>query len=116
METLIQDLRYGFRMLRKSPGFTAVAALALALGIASMTAIFSVVDTVLLHSLPYPESDRILNVSLSQRSTGLGGGTVSPADYLDWTSQNNVFTYIAASRGWPVNISGGDRPDRVRGT
>ena len=116
METLLQDLRYGSRMLRKSPGFTMVAVMALALGIASTTVIFSVVDTVLLYPLPYPESDRILNLSLSQRSTGLGGGTVSPADYLDWAAQNHVFTHIAASRGWQVNLGGGDRPERVRGT
>jgi len=116
METLIQDLRYGLRMLGKSPGFTSIAVIALALGIASTTAIFSLVDTVLLRPLPYPESNRILNVSLSQRSTGAGGGAVSPADYLDWAAQNHVFSYMAASRGWPVNLSGGDRPERVRGT
>src|SRR5262249_46014031 len=101
--------------LRKSPGFTVVAVLALALGIASTTAIFSVVDTVLLHPLPYPESDRIVNVSLSQRSTGVGGGAVSPPDYLDWAAQNHVFTFMAAARGWQVNVSSGDRPERVRG-
>ena len=116
METILQDLSYGLRMLRKSPGFTLVAVMALALGIASTTAIFSVVDTVLLHPLPYPESDRILNVSSSQRSTGVGGGAVSPADYLDWAAQNKVFTYMAASRAWPVNVSAGDRPEQLRGT
>jgi putative ABC transport system permease protein len=116
METLLQDIRYGIRMLRKSPGFTIVAVIALALGIASTTAIFSVVDTVLLDPLPYPDSSRILNVSLLQRSTGVGGGAVSPADYLDWAAQNHVFSHIAASRGWQVNLSGGSRPERVRGT
>ena len=116
MKTLLQDVRYSLRMLRKSPGFTAVAVTTLALGIASATAIFSVVDTVLLHPLPYAESDRILNVSLSERRTGVGGGAVSPADYLDWAAQSDVFSYMAASRGWPVNIIGGDRPAQVRGT
>src|SRR5882762_3217302 len=116
MKTLLQDVRYSLRMLRKSPGFTAVAVTTLALGIASSTAIFSVVDTVLLHPLPYAESDRILNVSLSKRRTGVGGGAVSPADYLDWAAQSDVFSYMAASRGWPVNIIGGDRPAQVRGT
>jgi len=116
METLIQDLRFGWRMLWKSPGFTVVAVIALALGIASTTSIFSVVDTVLLRPLPYPESNHILNVSLSQRSTGVGGGAVSPGDYLDWAAQNHVFSFMAASRGWQVNLSAGDRPERVRGT
>jgi putative ABC transport system permease protein len=116
MESLRQDIRYGWRMLRKSPGFTFVALVALALGIASTTAIFSVVDTVLLHPLPYPDADRILSVSESQRSTGEGGGAVSPANYLDWATQNHVFSYMAASRSWPLNLTGGDRPERVRGT
>ena len=115
METLLQDLRYGLRMLRKSPGFTLVAVIALALGIASTTAIFSVVDTVLLHPLPYPDSARILSVSESQPSTHEGGDAVSPANYLDWAAQNHVFSYMAASRGWPVNLTDGDRPERLRG-
>jgi len=116
METLLQDVRFGLRMLHKSPGFTAVAIIALALGIASTTAIFSVVDAVLLHPLPYPQADRILNVSESQRSSGEGGGSPSPANYLDWAGQNHVFASMAASRGWPVNITSGDHPERARGT
>lgn len=116
METLLQDLRYGWRMLRKSPGFTLIAVAALALGIASTTAIFSVVDTVLLHPLPYPDANRILSVSESQASTGEGGNAVAPGNYVDWAAQNHAFSYMAASRGWQVNLSGGDRPERVRGT
>jgi putative ABC transport system permease protein len=116
MQTLLQDVRYGWRVLRKSPGFTAIAVIALAIGIASTTAIFSVVDVVLLHPLSYPNANRILSVSESQRSTGEGGGALSPANYLDWAAQNHVFAYMAASRGWPVNLTGGDRPERVRGT
>jgi len=115
METLFQDMRFGLRMLRKSPGFTVVAVVALALCIASTTAIFSVVDVVLLHPMPYPDANRILRVSESQRSTGQGGDASSPANYLDWAAQNHVFAYLAASRGWPVNLTGGDRPERVRG-
>jgi len=116
METLVLDVRFGLRMLRKTPAFTAVAIIALALGIASTTAIFSVVDVVLLHPLPYPQADRILRLGESQRSTGQGGGdSASPANYLDWAAQNHVFASIAASRGWPVNLTGGDRPERVRG-
>jgi putative ABC transport system permease protein len=116
MSGLIQDIRYAARQLRRSRAFVAVAIAALALGIASTTAIFSAMDNVLLHSLPYPDSNRILSVSTAQSSTGIGGGAVSPADYLDWAGQNNVFSSMAASRGWPVNLSAGDRPERIRGT
>jgi putative ABC transport system permease protein len=114
METLLHDLRYGVRMLRKSPGFTLVAVLALALGIGSAAAIFSVVDAVLLHSLPYPESDRILRASETERGTGAWRNAMSPANYLDLDSQNHVFSVMAASRGWQGNLTGGDRPERVR--
>lgn len=114
METLLQDVRYGLRMLRKNPGFTFIAVAALALGIASTTAIFSVVDTVLLHPLPYHDANRILSVRESDRDTG-DRSSSSPANYLDWQAQNHVFSYMAASRGWPVNLTGGDRPERVRG-
>jgi predicted permease len=103
-------------MLRKNPGFTIVALIALVLGIASTTAIFSVVDGVLLHSLPYPDSERILAVSQTVRSTGISTQDSSPANYLDWASQNNVFSHIAASRGGQGNLTEGDRPERVRMT
>jgi putative ABC transport system permease protein len=113
METVLQDLRYGWRMLWKSSGFTVVAVITLALGIASTTAIFSVVDEVLLHSLPYPDSDRIVSVSQIFRSTS-AGASASPANYLDWVTQNHVFSLMAASRGMQGNLTDGERPERVR--
>lgn len=113
METVLQDLRYGWRMLWKSPGFTVVAVITLALGIASTTAIFSVVDEVLLHSLPYPDSDQIVSVSQTFRSSG-ALASVSPANYLDWVAQNHVFSYMAASRSMQGSLTGGERPERVR--
>ena len=116
MNKLLQDLRYGSRMLRKNPGFTIVALIALILGIASTTAVFSVVDGVLLHPLPYPDSEHILSVSQTVRSTGLSTQDTSPANYLDWASQNNVFSHMAASRGGQGNLTEGDRPERVRMT
>jgi putative ABC transport system permease protein len=116
METLLQDIRFGLRMLRKNPGFTTVAVVALALGIASTTAIFSVVDVVLLHPLPYPESNQIFSIGESQRSTGEGPDSPAPANFLDWRAQNRSFAYMAASRGWPVSLSTGDRPERIRAT
>jgi putative ABC transport system permease protein len=103
-------------MLRKNPGFTIVALIALILGIASTTAVFSVVDGVLLHPLPYPDSEHILSVSQTVRSTGLSTQDTSPANYLDWASQNNVFSHMAASRGGQGNLTEGDRPERVRMT
>ena len=115
METVLQDLRYGLRMLRKSPAFTIVAVIALALGIASTTAIFSVVDEVLLHPLPYPGSGRIVCVSQKLRSNG-AEASVSPANYLDWAAQNHVFSHMAASRGFQGSLTGGERPERVRFT
>ena len=114
MGTLLQDLRYAARMLRKSPGFTAVALIALMLGIASTTVIFSVVDGVLLRPLPYPEADRIVSVSQTVRSTGRDRQSSSPANYIDWASQNGVFSHMAAATGSPGNLTQGDRPQRVR--
>lgn len=116
MNRLLQDLRYGSRMLRKNPGFTIVALIALVLGIASTTAIFSVVDGVLLHPLPYPGSEEILSVTQTDRSTGISTHDSSPANYLDWAAQNNSFSHIAASRGAQGNLTEGDRPERVRTT
>jgi putative ABC transport system permease protein len=115
MESFRQDIRYGFRILRKSPGSTVVAVIALALGIASTTAIFSVVDEVLLHPLPYPDSGRIVFVSQKLRSTG-ADASASPANYLDWVAQNHSFSYMAASRGFQGSLTGGERPERIRFT
>jgi putative ABC transport system permease protein len=111
---MLADLRYAVRQLRRSPGFAATAILALALGIASTTAIFSVVDPVLLHPLPYPDSDRV--VSVSQTFEGVSSGDTSPANYLDWVSENQVFSQLAASHGWQGSLITGDRPERVKGT
>ena len=116
MNGLLQDLRYAVRQLRKTPAFAVLGTMVLALGISSTTGIFSVVDHVLLDRLPYPDSNRILSVSTAERSAGVTGGAVSPADYLDWAAENDVFSFMAASRGWPVNVSTGDRPERLRGT
>jgi len=113
MTGLFQDLRYATRQLRKSAGFTMVAVVTLALAIGANTAVFSVVDQVLLHPLPYPDSDRIVEVS--QTFKGLPTYDASPANYLDWLAQNQVFAEMAASRGWQGSLSVGDRPDRVKG-
>ena len=106
MTGLFQDLRYATRQLRRSAGFTLVAVTTLALGIGASTAVFSVVDQVLLHPLPYPDSDRIVKVS--QTFKGLPNDDASPANYLDWVSQNHVFAEMAASHGWQGSLSVGD--------
>lgn len=116
MNTFLQDLRYGFRMLLKNPGFTFTALVALALGIASSTSIFSVIDGVLLHPLPYPDSEQIVSLSQKVRSTNTSNGASSPANYLDWAKQNDVFSSIAAARGAQADLTDGDRPERVKAT
>src|SRR4026207_2558756 len=105
MTTLLYDLRYGIRMLLKNPGFTFAALITLALGIASSTAIFSVIDGVLLHPLPFPDSERIMSLTPTTRSTGAPGGASAPANYIDWAAQNDVFSHMAAARGEQFNLT-----------
>lgn len=112
MTTLLQDLKYGLRMLAENPGFTAVAVVTLALGIGANTAIFSMVNSVLLRPLPYPHSERITIVG--QEWMG-GGGDFSPADFLDVRAQNHSFEQMAATRELNFNLVSGDRPERVIG-
>src|SRR5947209_2440762 len=116
METTLRDIRYGLRMLRKNFGFTVVAVIALMLGIASTTVIFSVINGVLLRPLPYPDAERIVTIDQKIRTTGASRDAVSPANFLDWQKQNDVFVAMAASRGWQGNLSDGDAPERLRVT
>ncbi|MGH8162870.1 MAG: ABC transporter permease, partial [Rhodanobacteraceae bacterium] len=111
---MLTDLRYAFRLLLKSPGFTLVAVLTLALGIAASTAIFSVVDAVLLHPLPYPHSEQIVSISQTTRSTGVSNEDASPANFLDWSAQNSVFAEMACVSSSQRNLSGDEQPERVR--
>ena len=107
------DLRHAFRGLRRNPGFATVAVLTLALGIGANTAIFSVVNAVLLTPLPYPEPDRLV---MAWESENDGSPTlVSPANFVDWTEQSETCSHIAALRGWDANLSGVDEPERLRG-
>ena len=118
MENAVQDVRYAVRVLRKNPSFTAVVLLTLALGIGANTAIFSIVNAVLLSPLPYDDADRIVQVWHTPPQEAFPGRTefsISPANYLDWRDQNHVFEHIAAYGGTTFTFTGGDRPEAVNG-
>ena len=112
LETLLQDLRYGMRMLRKSPGFTTVAILTLALGIGATTAIFTVVDQLILKPLPYPQPNRL--VYLVQGYGPHPSLSISFPEYLMWRSQTRIIEDAAAGRdGAPVSLRG-DHPEQLQ--
>ena len=115
LQDLAQDLRFGLRMLRKSPGFTSVAIITLALGIGATTAIFSVVDTVLLHSAPYARSAELVAITEKGPTTAPGEiNEVSAGDFTDWQAQAPVFTGVAAYQSWEFHaLTGGGDPDEV---
>lgn len=113
METFSQDFRYGVRLLLKHRGFSAVAVLALALGIGANTAIFSVINSVLLKPLPYKEPERL--VELRETNPPKHPDVpVSAASFLDWQSQNTVFEQVAAYRSTSYNLIGDGEPERIR--
>jgi putative ABC transport system permease protein len=114
METFRTDLRFGFRMIRKSPGFAAVAIITLALGIGANTAIFSFVNSVLLKSLPYPEPERIVNVW--EKPPGYDRNGISTLNFLDWQRENTVFTAMAAMTGGSYTLTGTKEPVQLRGS
>ncbi|MGB7463867.1 MAG: ABC transporter permease [Candidatus Acidiferrum sp.] len=115
METLLQNLRYAVRTLRNSPGFAAVAILTLALGIGANTAIFSVVNAVLLQPLSYPNPDRLVELELS--SPQGNGNVTSIPKFNVWREQTDVFDSVAAYdfSGPGINLTGGDRPELIKG-
>ncbi len=113
MGTLWQDLRYGFRMLAKNPGFTAVAIVTLALGIGANTAIFSVVNAVVLRPLPYADAGRL--ISLEENGHHGHQLSISYPDLLDWQQQNQVFENIAGFQSASFNLAGEYQPERIPG-
>ena len=113
LETLWQDIRFGLRQLRKNPGFTAVAVLTLALGIGANTAIFSVVNALLLRPLPYADSDRLLMLSINSKR-GDGGDTDFPT-FADWRSRSQSFERMAAVMSWGGVMTGEGDPEMVGG-
>ncbi|MBO0800103.1 MAG: ABC transporter permease, partial [Blastocatellia bacterium] len=113
MESLIQDLRYGIRTLSKNPGFTLVAVLALALGIGANTAIFSVVNAVLLRPLPYPDSNRLVTSFNADNHFGWQAA-LNPADFIEWRKQQASFEAISVYGGEAFNLTGGSSPVYVK--
>jgi predicted permease len=111
METLFQDLRYGVRMLVKSPGFTAVAVVTLALGIGANTALFSVINGVLLSPLPFPEPDRL--VTLHENKPNFEGGSLSYPNFLDWQKDNHTFSAMAVGRTYAFSLTGAGEAEQV---
>lgn len=113
METLFQDLRYGMRMLVKSPGFTAVAVATLALGIGANTALFSVINGVLLSPLPFPQPDQL--VTLHENKPNFEGGSVSYLNFRDWRSETHTFFSLALARAYAFSLTGVGEAEQVSG-
>lgn len=115
METLLQDLRYAIRTLVKKPGFTVVAIIILALGIGANTAIFSVVNGVLLRPLPFPDPERLVMVNTTNVARGFANFGTSMPDFRAWRERNTTFERMAAYNTTSFNISGTIEPERVTG-
>src|SRR5207249_2736577 len=115
MTTLIQDLRYGIRMLAKNPGFTAVAVVTLALGIGANTAIFSVVNAILLRPLPYREAERLVTIWETEPSSPGNLFPCTGPDFADWRKQNKVFENIGAATTSGAALTGVSEPLQLEG-
>jgi predicted permease len=115
VENLIKDIRYGLRMLRKSPSFTFFAVTVLALGIAANSAIFSVADNVLVRPLPYRDSDRLVMVWEDSSAYGFPKDTPAPGNFADWKSRNEVFDDVSAIAGASLNLTGDGNPEDLIG-
>ena len=112
MESLMQDLKYAARVLLKSPGFVLIAVLTLALGIGANTALFSVVNGVLLRPLPFPRPNEL--VVLSEKTANFDSSSISYPNFLDWQRSNSSFSSVAAYRSDDFSITGSGEAERVR--
>ena len=116
MHTTLQDLRYALRMLLRTPGFTLVAVLTLALGIGANTAIFTVVNALLLKPLPYAQPERLVMVWQDYRARGGPADEwATPGNYIDWRAQKDLFEQVAVISGWGPTMTGGAEPEPLRG-
>jgi putative ABC transport system permease protein len=115
MGTMMQDIRYGVRMLAKNPGFTVIAVITLALGIGANTAIFSVVNAELLRPLPYREPGKLVRLWETNSRTGSKSGSISFPDFTDWQAQNKVFEKIGVYTSASYTLTGVERPAHLEG-
>ena len=115
MTAILQDVIYGLRMMRKSPGVTALAVFTLALGIGANTAIFSNVNALLPRPFAFPDLDRVAVVWETVPKQDANNVKAAPANFRDWTEQNKTFSYLAAIHGWDANVTGNGVAERVEG-
>ncbi len=115
IDAIRQDLRYAGRTFRRSPGFVALAILTMAIGVGANAAIFTIVNAVLLRPLPFPDPDRLVLVSQTNRQTKVSSHDAAPANFLDWRARNRSFAGMAAMRDAAFTLASGDHPERVGG-
>src|SRR4026207_1137024 len=115
IDDLVQDLRYTLRLLRKTPVFTLVAVGTLALGIGANTTMFSIVDSVVLQTLPYSDPDRLVMVWEDATVVGFPRNTPAPGNYTEWRRQNRSFTDLAATQSVNAILTGDEAPEQVLG-
>ena len=110
MATIGQDIRYALRVLGQNPRFTAIAVLTLAIGIGANTAIFSVVNSILLNPLPYANPERLVAIFTHEVDKAETRNATSPADFVAWSDRNDVFENMTAAQPWAPVLTGSDRP------
>ncbi|HEY7545204.1 MAG TPA: ABC transporter permease, partial [Blastocatellia bacterium] len=115
MENIFKDIRYAIRLLARNPGFSMVAVLALALGIGANSAIFSVVNAVLLNPLPYREPDRLVMIYHKYLDINLPDASLSPPSYIEYRDMTRSFEQVAVATNWGVNLTGVGEPERLQG-
>src|SRR5918993_869805 len=115
MDSILRDLKFSVRSLLQRPTLTIIAILTLAVGIGANSAIFSVVNALLLNPINAPALDRVIAVWESQPSRGVERNEVSMANFLDWRAQNQTFEKMGLYRWWSTNLTGTDAPERVQG-
>lgn len=115
MDSFLRDIRYGVRSLMRRPTLTIIAIITLAIGIGANSAIFSVVNALLIKPLPFPELERIVAIWETQPGRGVARNEASMANYLDWRTQNHTCEQMGLYRWWSTNLTGGERPERILG-
>src|ERR1700730_10433767 len=115
MDAFLKDIRYGIRSLLKRPALTIIAVVTLAVGIGSNSAIFSVVNGLLIKPLPFPQLERVVAVWENRPGRGIERNEASMANYLDWRAQNQTFERMGLYRWWSTNLTGVVPPERIQG-